>query len=93
MVQQVQKPKCDRRRYQEQQLPNGLRVLAIQDKEAVFAAACANVQAGYFDDALPGAAHFLEHMVHLGSEAFPDEREYKAFLAAHAGSSNASTSE
>lgn len=92
---QVQKPKCDRRSYQDAVLANGLRVLAIQDKDAVFAAACANVQAGYFDDdlQLPGAAHFLEHMVHLGSEAFPDEREYKAFLAAHAGSSNASTSE
>lgn len=48
-------------------------------------------QAGYFDDALPGAAHFLEHMVHLGSEAYPDDKEYKAFLAAHGGSSNAST--
>jgi hypothetical protein len=51
------------------------------------------MQAGYFDDLLPGAAHFLEHMVHLGSDTFPDEREYKAFLAAHGGSSNASTSE
>jgi hypothetical protein len=50
------------------------------------------VQAGYFDDPLPGAAHFLEHMVHLGSRPFPDEKEYKAFLAAHGGSSNASTS-
>jgi hypothetical protein len=30
-------------------------------------------------------------MVHLGSAAFPDEREYKAFLAAHGGASNAST--
>ncbi|KAF8073057.1 PXM16 [Scenedesmus sp. PABB004] len=51
-------------------------------------------QAGYFDDPpdLPGAAHFLEHVVHLGSAAFPDEREYKAFLAQHGGSSNASTS-
>lgn len=93
MTGQVQKPKCDRRSYQDAVLANGLRVLAIQDTDAVFAAACANVQAGYFDDpALPGAAHFLEHMVHLGSGAFPDEREYKAFLAAHAGSSNASTS-
>jgi secreted Zn-dependent insulinase-like peptidase len=41
---------------------------------------------------MPGLAHFLEHAVHLGSEAFPDEREYKAYLAQHGGASNASTS-
>lgn len=40
-----------------------------------------------------GAAHFLEHMVHLGSQKFPDEKEYKGFLAQHGGTSNASTSE
>jgi secreted Zn-dependent insulinase-like peptidase len=32
-------------------------------------------------------------MVHLGSKQFPEEKEYKAFLAQHGGSSNASTSE
>jgi insulysin len=31
--------------------------------------------------------------VHLGSERFPDDKEYKAYLAQHGGSSNASTSE
>lgn len=29
--------------------------------------------------------------MHLGSELYPDDKEYKAFLAAHGGSSNAST--
>jgi hypothetical protein len=43
-MQRIQKPLCDRRSYQHAVLDNGLRVLAIQDKEAVFAAACANVQ-------------------------------------------------
>jgi hypothetical protein len=42
--QQVQKPLCDRRKYQHAVLENGLRVLAIQDTDAVFAAVCANVQ-------------------------------------------------
>lgn len=91
----VQKPLCDKRRYQHAQLQNGVRALLVQDKDAVYAAVCASIQAGYFDDppSLPGAVHFLEHMVHLGSERFPDEKEYKAFLAQHGGSSNASTSE
>jgi hypothetical protein len=44
MQQEVAKPLCDRRSYQHAVLHNGLRVLAVQDKDAVFAAACANVQ-------------------------------------------------
>lgn len=90
----VHRPRCDRRQYQHAELINGVRVLVIQDLDAVYAAASANVQVGYFDDppSLPGAAHFVEHMVHLGSKQFPDEKEYKAFLAQHGGSSNASTS-
>jgi hypothetical protein len=44
MQQEVAKPLCDRRSYQHAVLDNGLRVLAVQDKDAVFAAACANVQ-------------------------------------------------
>lgn len=49
---------------------------------------------GYFDDppSIAGLAHFLEHAVHLGSDAFPGENDYKLFLAQHGGSSNASTS-
>lgn len=34
----------------------------------------------------------LEHAVHLGSAKYPDERDYKAYLAQHGGASNASTS-
>jgi secreted Zn-dependent insulinase-like peptidase len=52
----VHKPLCDRRQYQHAELINGVRVLVIQDLDAVYAAASANVQAGYFDDpqSLPG---------------------------------------
>jgi hypothetical protein len=52
----VHKPRCDRRTYQHAELPNGVRVLLIQDLDAVYAAASANVQIGYFDDpgTLPG---------------------------------------
>jgi len=31
-------------------LSNGIKALLVQDTDAVFAAACVNVQAGYFDD-------------------------------------------
>ena len=38
-----------------------------------------------------GIAHFLEHMLFMGTEKYPDENEYSKFLAAHGGSSNAYT--
>ncbi|GFR39769.1 hypothetical protein Agub_g254, partial [Astrephomene gubernaculifera] len=71
----------------------GARFLLVSDPEAVFAAACLNIQAGYFDDPpdVPGFAHWLEHAVHLGSGRYPDEKDYKYFLSQHGGSSNAST--
>eukprot|EP00882_Tetradesmus_deserticola_P019830 GHRQ01021371.1.p2 GENE.GHRQ01021371.1~~GHRQ01021371.1.p2 ORF type:complete len:117 (+),score=7.31 GHRQ01021371.1:342-692(+) len=52
----VHKPRCDKRQYQHADLPNGVRVLVIQDLDAVYAAASANVQMGYFGDpeGLPG---------------------------------------
>lgn len=40
----------------------------------------------------PGLAHFLEHMLFLGTKSFPDEREFDFYLGAHAGHSNAYTS-
>ena len=29
---------------------------------------------------MPGLAHFCEHMLFLGTEAFPDEAEYKRYV-------------
>ena len=41
----------------------------------------------------PGLAHFLEHMLFLGTEKFPVENAYSAFLNEHGGHSNAYTSQ
>ena len=41
---------------------------------------------------LPGLAHFCEHMCFLGSDAHPDEAEYKRYVKKSGGSTNASTS-
>ncbi|PNH00750.1 A-factor-processing enzyme, partial [Tetrabaena socialis] len=93
MASPVAKPSADRRAYEQLQLSNGVRILLVSDPEAVFAAACFNLQAGYFDDPLdvPGFAHWLEHAVHLGSARYPDDNEYKYYLSQHGGTSNAST--
>lgn len=44
-------------------------------------------------DEAPGLAHFLEHMLFMGTEKYPVENAYSAFLNSHGGSSNAYTSQ
>ena len=50
---------------------------------------------GHFSDpkAVPGLAHFCEHMLFLGTEKYPKEGEYKEFLHRHGGRSNAYTAQ
>uniref|UniRef100_A0A672PFR8 Nardilysin convertase n=1 Tax=Sinocyclocheilus grahami TaxID=75366 RepID=A0A672PFR8_SINGR len=62
-----------------------------EEEEASAAALCIGV--GSFSDPndLPGLAHFLEHMVFMGSEKYPSENGFDAFLKKHGGSDNAST--
>ncbi|KAH6828296.1 Insulinase family protein [Perilla frutescens var. hirtella] len=57
------------------------------------AAAAMCVGIGSFEDPYEaqGLAHFLEHMLFMGSTDFPDENEYDSYLSKHGGSSNAYT--
>lgn len=38
-----------------------------------------------------GLAHFLEHLLFMGSEKYPEENAYDAFMSKHGGSDNAYT--
>ena len=42
---------------------------------------------------IPGLAHFLEHMLFMGSEKYPNEDHYFEFVSKHAGKANAETGE
>jgi nardilysin len=57
------------------------------------AAAAMVVNIGSFSDPpeAEGLAHFLEHMLFMGSEKYPDENEYDSYLTAHGGCCNAFT--
>uniref|UniRef100_A0A8C5CJF5 Nardilysin n=1 Tax=Gadus morhua TaxID=8049 RepID=A0A8C5CJF5_GADMO len=63
---------------------------ASSEKQSA-AALC--IAVGSFSDPedLAGLAHFLEHMVFMGSEKYPAENGFDAFLKKHGGSDNAST--
>lgn len=84
----------DQNDYLSFQLANGLKVLVISDPTADKAAASMNLAAGSYHepDAWPGLAHFLEHMLFLGTERFPEPDAYQNFISQHGGSHNAFTS-
>ncbi|XP_056633066.1 nardilysin [Diorhabda sublineata] len=63
----------------------------IIDQKMAAAALCIGV--GSFSDPkeIPGMAHFLEHMVFMGSEKFPAENDFDSFIKKSGGNDNAST--
>ena len=75
-------------------LENGLEVLAISDKRFVKSSAALSVMAGSMQnpDEHLGLAHFLEHMLFLGTKEFPQVGDYEDFLNKNGGGHNAYTS-
>ena len=84
----------DQRNYHSLTLENGLQVMLVSDPESDKAAASMDVYVGSADDPeqFPGLAHFLEHMLFLGTEKYPSSDEYQKFLSEHGGAHNAFTS-
>jgi insulysin len=75
-------------------LENGLDVLLIHDAEVHRSAAALAVGTGYYYDPKDqnGLAHYLEHMLFLGTKKYPEVGTYKKFLTENSGASNAYTS-
>ena len=91
---EIAKGKIDQRNYHYEKLDNGLRLLLISDPQADKAAVSLDVAVGSSADPSDreGLAHFLEHMLFLGTEKYPRADEYQAFISNHGGSHNAYTS-
>ena len=68
-------------------------MLLASDPKADKAAASLTVFRGSFHEPVerPGLAHFLEHMLFIGTEKYPEVDGYQNFISAHGGSSNAYT--
>ncbi|MEJ2045005.1 MAG: insulinase family protein [Reinekea sp.] len=76
------------------ELKNGIKALLVSDADSDKAAAAINVFTGSWSDPddIPGMAHYLEHMLFLGTEKFPDVDDYHTFIEQNGGRNNAYTS-
>ncbi|MGM3387774.1 pyrroloquinoline quinone biosynthesis protein PqqF [Stutzerimonas stutzeri] len=76
-------------------LPNGLRVRMVPSVAGTQAAALVRIHAGSHDApvAYPGLAHFLEHMLFLGSAQYTAEAALMPFVQGVGGQLNATTRE
>ena len=84
----------DHKAYCYLQLDNQLKVLLVSDPATDLSAAALDVYAGSGSDPddWQGLAHFLEHMLFLGTRKYPKADEYQEFLKNHGGFGNAWTS-
>ena len=74
-------------------LDNKLEVVIIHDKDTDMSAATLSVGVGHYLDPPEylGLAHFLEHMLFMGTKKYPNVNHYHEYLNNHGGSSNAYT--
>jgi insulysin len=93
MEEEMERPKLDDCSYRVVTLQNQLEVLFVHDAGTDIAGATLDVNVGSFSDTddMPSIAHAVEHLLSMGTEKYPRENSYEAFLSQHGGLSNAST--
>ena len=89
----VNKSPSDNREYNIFTLKNGIDVVTVSDPNLVTSAATLSVGVGAFQDPddAQGIAHFLEHMLFMGSKKYPKPNEYMQFIQENGGDTNAFT--
>jgi len=85
----------DSREYQVIRLRNELTVLLVSDPDLKNSAASLSVPIGsmHNPDSQLGLAHYLEHMLFLGSERYPIINDYSKFMSQNGGYTNAYTAQ
>ena len=80
-------PTFSERKIAKIQLKNGLQAYIISDPNAEKSAVAISIEAGSWQDPkeYPGMAHFLEHMLFMGTAAYPKENEYTSYILDHGG--------
>lgn len=83
----------DKREYKVISLPNQLEVVHVIDPDAKISGASLTVNIGSFENNhdFLGLAHFLEHMLFMGTKKYPDESLFMNYVSDHGGNTNAFT--
>ncbi|CAF3867523.1 unnamed protein product [Adineta steineri] len=94
IVDNIKKSDSDSWNYRGLELSNEMLVVLISHPNIDKAAAALDVSIGSLANPrdVPGIAHFLEHMLFMGSSKYPGENEYSKLIEGNGGRSNAFTS-
>ncbi len=74
-------------------LHNKIKIVLISDKQINKSTCCVGIGAGYLQDEYEGTAHFLEHLLFMGSEKYPESNEYPSYIQTCGGTFNAFTAD
>lgn len=87
------KPKFDLRNYTGGKLINNIKYVVISDDTLDRTYISVNIKAGSYNEpqGYDGLAHFLEHMLFMGSEKYPKESYFADIVAKFSGFQNAYT--
>ena len=89
----IVKSPIDTREYSSIVLDNQLEVVLVSDPTIEKSAAALSVGVGSFQEPkeFGGLAHYLEHMLFLGTASYPDVGDYSEFVSRNGGTQNAYT--
>lgn len=75
-------------------LKNGVEAYIISNPDIKQSGASVSVKTGSWNDPkeFPGLAHFVEHLLFMGTKAYPDEGNFMRYIAGGGGATNAFTS-
>lgn len=83
----------DTNKYRFITLNNKIQALLVHNEKFTNSGCAVSVNVGSYNEPekFPGLAHFLEHMLFMGTEAYPEENAFGNFLNLYNGHSNAYT--
>ncbi len=94
MDEKIKSPSLQNIKRQKIRLDNGLEAYLVSDPQAKKSGASLSVGIGWNHEPYKyiGLAHFVEHMLFMGTEKYPIEKEYHEFMKNRGGHNNAYTS-
>lgn len=73
------------------ELENKIKIILISDPNINISSCSIGIGAGYLHDNFEGTAHFLEHLLFMGSEKYPEQNDYHSYIQINGGHDNAFT--